>query len=74
MTERERHSMSVFRLGADCVWVLVFGGVGYMADTSIIELSEHCSIVRIKGASKDQLLQDVRQLQQQVSVVRSRYS
>ena len=38
MTKRYYHSVSVFRLGAHCVWVLVFGGVPKMAATSIIEL------------------------------------
>ena len=38
------------------------------------EYQERLREGRIKGTSKDQLLQYVRQLQQQVSVVRSRYS
>ena len=45
MTKRQYHSVSVFHLGAHCVWVLVFGDYGCIAGTSIIELSEHCSIV-----------------------------
>ena len=45
MCVRYHHSVSVFSLGAHCVWVLVFGGDYRMAGTIIIELSEHCSIV-----------------------------
>ena len=38
------------------------------------EYQERLREGRIKGVSKEELLQDIRQLQQQVSVVRSRYS
>ena len=41
MTRRDYHSVSVFHLGAHCVWILVFGGWECKAGTSVIELSEH---------------------------------
>ena len=48
MTEREYHSVSAFHLEANCVWILVFGGIADdpdKADTAIIELSEYNYII-----------------------------
>ena len=49
VSKRMDHSVSVFHLGAHCVWVLVFGGNStdryFKADTAIIELSEHSTVV-----------------------------
>lgn len=35
---RWRHSVSAVQLGLHCVWLIIFGGYCYIANTAIVEL------------------------------------
>ena len=39
--ERNRHSVSTLQLGPHCMWLILFGGADFKANTVIIELSEY---------------------------------
>ena len=39
--EQYCHSVSTLQLGPHCMWLILFGGLPYKADTVIIELSEY---------------------------------
>ena len=39
--KRAYHSVSRLQLGPHCMWLILFGGYPYKANTAIIELSEY---------------------------------
>ena len=41
VAERYWHSVSTLQLGPHCVWLILFGGWYFRADTVIIEISEY---------------------------------
>ena len=41
VAKRRYHSISTLQLGPHCMWLILFGGFPYKADTVIIELSEY---------------------------------